>query len=87
MTTRTSLFTWLAITACILSIPAANAKTIHVHADATDANDGTSWADAYYYLQDALMFAAAGDIDGDCEVDFKDFAIMALHWLEYNQPG
>ena len=24
----------------------------------------------------------AGDINGDCKVDFKDFALMAFHWLE-----
>jgi len=27
-----------------------------------------------------------GNINGDCAVDFRDFAIMALHWLEDNQP-
>jgi len=26
------------------------------------------------------------DINGDCVVDFKDFAIMASHWLEDNRP-
>jgi hypothetical protein len=26
-----------------------------------------------------------GDINGDCVVDFKDFAIMASHWLEDNR--
>jgi len=24
----------------------------------------------------------AGDINGDCKVDFADFAIIAVHWLE-----
>lgn len=24
----------------------------------------------------------AGDINGDCKVDFADFVIMAFHWLE-----
>jgi len=24
----------------------------------------------------------AGDINGDCSVDFNDFAFMADHWLE-----
>ena len=62
MTKRTSLFTWLAITGCILAITVtAAARTIHVDADATGANDGTSWEAAYFYLQDALMFAVAGD--------------------------
>ncbi|MBN2594730.1 MAG: LamG domain-containing protein [Sedimentisphaerales bacterium] len=36
-------------------------KTIYVDADAAGANDGSSWADAYNYLQDALMIASAGD--------------------------
>ena len=36
-------------------------RTLYVDADATGANDGTNWENAYYYLQDALMFAAAGD--------------------------
>jgi len=26
----------------------------------------------------------AGDVNFDCKVDFKDFAIMATHWLECN---
>ena len=34
---------------------------VYVDGDAAGANNGSSWADAYNYLQDALMFAAAGD--------------------------
>ena len=34
---------------------------VYVDADASGANDGSSWENAYFYLQDALMFAAAGD--------------------------
>jgi hypothetical protein len=28
--------------------------------------------------------AVIGDLNGDCTVDFEDFAIMAVHWLESN---
>ena len=34
---------------------------IYVDANAPGGNDGSNWEDAYYYLQDALTFAFAGD--------------------------
>ena len=39
-----------------LAIP-CQAEIIYVDADANGANDGTSWEDAYSYLQDALADA------------------------------
>jgi len=41
-------------------------KTIHVDDDATGANDGSSWENAYIYLQDAL--ADANDLDKPVEI-------------------
>ena len=28
----------------------------------------------------------AGDLDGNCRVDFDDFAVLASEWLECNRP-
>lgn len=40
---------------------ATNGQIIYVDSDATGENDGTRWADAYIYLQDALADASNGD--------------------------
>ena len=39
----------------------SQAAVVFVDASATGANDGTSWADAYADLQDALATAVSGD--------------------------
>jgi len=39
----------------------ASGKTIYVDDDANGLNDGSSWLNAYKYLQDAFMMAADGD--------------------------
>ncbi len=33
-----------------------------------------------------LRFTPAGDLNHDKRVDFDDFAIMAFHWLQDNNP-
>ncbi len=42
-------------------IATSQAQTIYVDADSHGLNDGSSWTNAYSYLQDALSNAAAGD--------------------------
>jgi hypothetical protein len=45
----------------LLASPAAHAATMHVKADATGANDGSSWANAFTSLQPAIASAQHGD--------------------------
>ena len=45
------------------------------------AYGGTAEASKSYFSQPICGTIVAGDINGDCTVNFKDFAIMALHWL------
>ncbi|HUU20783.1 MAG TPA: hypothetical protein VMW72_26795 [Sedimentisphaerales bacterium] len=60
MTKRTTYLTMSVLLPAILCI-AAMGKTIYVDDDAAGANDGTSWANAYVYLQDALADAETAE--------------------------
>jgi len=46
------------------------------------AYGGTLEASKSYFVGPVCETIFAGDINGDCKVNFKDFALMALHWLE-----
>jgi hypothetical protein len=46
------------------------------------AYGGTAEASKSYFGEPVCETIVAGDINGDCKVDFKDFAIMAFHWLK-----
>lgn len=50
------------------------------------AYGGTAEASKSYFGGPVCETIVAGDINGDCKVDFKDFAIMAGHWLEGTEP-
>jgi len=50
------------------------------------AYGGTAEASKSYFGEPICETIVAGDINGDCTVDFKDFAFMAYHWLENNNP-
>lgn len=45
---------------------------------------GTAQASRSYFNGPVCETIVAGDINGDCLVDFKDFALMAGHWAEDN---
>jgi hypothetical protein len=49
------------------------------------AYGGTAEASKSYFGKPVRETIVAGDINGDCKVDFKDFAFMAFHWLEDHQ--
>ena len=62
MTGGTKLKTCLIISVLSLAmVSSATGKIIFVDSDATGANNGSSWVDAYKYLQDALADANSGD--------------------------
>jgi len=64
MANRTNLTTLRVISVflVVLAVSATVAGgTIYVDADATGANDGSRWADAFNYLQDALAVASSSD--------------------------
>ncbi|UCG55609.1 MAG: hypothetical protein JSU70_12155, partial [Phycisphaerales bacterium] len=46
------------------------------------AYGGTAEASKSYFAEPVCDTIVAGDINGDCKVDFADFEIMASHWLE-----
>jgi len=46
------------------------------------AYGGTVEASKSYFGDPVCGTIVAGDINGDCIVNFKDFALMAYHWLE-----
>ena len=47
---------------------------------------GTAEASKSYFGEPVCETIVAGDINGDCKVDFWDLAIMATHWLVNNSP-
>ena len=68
MNDRMPIRTWLATTLFLLAMVCTSfaSQVIYVDDDADGANDGTSWTDAYMYLQDAL--ADAGNAEKPVEI-------------------
>jgi len=48
------------------------------------AYGGTNEASKSYFGEPLCETIVAGDINGDCKVDFFDLQILVLHWLEKN---
>ncbi len=46
------------------------------------AYGGTAEASKSYFGGPPCEVIVAGDINGDCRINFEDFRLMALHWLE-----
>lgn len=46
------------------------------------AYGGTTEASKSYFGEPVCETVVAGDINGDCEVNFLDFRLMAAHWLQ-----
>ena len=46
------------------------------------AYGGTNKASKSYFGAPVCETIIAGDINGDCQVDYTDFALMAIHWLK-----
>jgi hypothetical protein len=50
------------------------------------AYGGTTEASKSYFGKPPCEIIIAGDVNGDCVVNFLDFRLMALHWCEDNNP-
>jgi len=50
------------------------------------AYGGTGEASKSYFGEPSCETIVAGDINGDCQINFKDFFFIALHWLTANTP-
>lgn len=50
------------------------------------AYGGTAEASKSYFSKPVCETIVAGDINGDCIVDIKDFTLMIAHWLEDHTP-
>ena len=50
------------------------------------AYGATSEASKSYFGKPPCETIVAGDVNGDCAVNFLDFRLMALHWCEDNNP-
>ena len=70
-------FVVILLSLIVLGCTVAAGKTIYVE-DGEPAE--------FDNIQAAIDDADEGDVNGDCKVDFLDFTLMSLHWLEHHSP-
>ena len=46
------------------------------------AYGGTDEASKSYFGKPPCETIVAGDVNGDCEINFRDFFFVSLHWLD-----
>ena len=51
-----------------------------------EAYGGTEEASKSYFGEPVCETPVAGDINGDCKIDFRDVALMVFRWLEGVTP-
>jgi hypothetical protein len=51
------------------------------------AHGGAAEASKSYFGKPTCETIIAGDVNGDCAVDLRDFWFIALHWMQDNGPG
>ena len=79
MSTKTDpkSFVVILLSLMVLGGTVATGRTIYVDDDNLAEFDN---------IQAAIDDADEGDINGDCKVDFLDFASISLHWPEDHSP-
>ena len=50
------------------------------------AYGGTTEASKAFFGGPVCETIVAGDVNGDCLTDFRDFYLLALHWMEDHNP-
>jgi predicted outer membrane repeat protein len=50
------------------------------------AYGGTAQGSKSYFGKAGCETVMAGDVNGDCAIDFRDLELMSLHWCEDNNP-